>query len=96
MELKDFVSTTLKEIYSGLNEAKTSTRSFQIWSTGYKEGGIHFDLAVTSASMTENASNKGGGLKIKVASVDAGKQGKSTESAETTSRIVFTVNPTDG
>jgi hypothetical protein len=95
MELKDFVATTLKEIYAGLKDAQTDERSFEIWTTSSIGGGIHFDLAVTSASTTESSTKKEAGLKIKVISAEIDKEGKSTISAESTSRIVFTVNPNE-
>lgn len=94
MELKDFIATTLKEIYAGIDEAKgTTQKHFQIWPTTQRDGGIKFDLAVTSSSTTESTSTKGGGLKVKVISAEIEKGKSASYSAETTSRIVFSVNP---
>jgi hypothetical protein len=95
LELKDFVSTTLKEIEAALSEAQKTGSHIYYVSPNVQgvQGGIKFDLAVTSGTTSEGASNVGGGLRVKVISAEIGKTGKSTISAETTSRIVFTVNP---
>jgi|GEM_PF-6175673 len=54
MELKDFVATTLEEIYSGLETADQKVhKSFAIYGNGpnIKNGGITFDLAVSSGNV---------------------------------------------
>lgn len=94
MELKDFVSTTLKEIDQGLADAKAAVGHGYYVSVNTQgiSGGIKFDLAVTSGSVSEGGSSVGGGLRVKVVSAELGKTEKSTVTAETTSRIIFTVN----
>jgi hypothetical protein len=96
MELKDFVSTTLKEIEAGLASAESSKNSYSVlgrYRATATAGGIAFDLALSSGSTEENASNVGGGLKIKVISAEADKSGKKVSTSESTSRIQFIVNP---
>jgi hypothetical protein len=87
MELKEFVTQSLKDIVDGLIDAQS-----YIIDNSYGEGidqgykRVHFDIAVTS----QDENKKGGGGKISVANVfSAGGEIENTQAVTNYSRIKF-------
>jgi len=94
MELKAFVTETIKEIIQGVVEAqKQVIPNVNYSSEGYLQIGgdrfekIEFDISVTSSETT--GGEKGGGMHIKV--VDFGAKSTSTNNNSSTNRIKFNV-----
>lgn len=93
MELKDFVSQTLKEVEEAISEASSRrVNEYQINNGESGKGGISFSLAVTSNSSSENDTEKSGRVGIKVVEIENGKLKTNKESLESISRIDFTIS----
>ncbi len=94
MELKEFIKTTLRELYEAINESsrelnkkvKLTNTTLRVKDKG-DYGLIDFDLAVD----VKESSKKGasGGLRISVVEAKLGKDNETASSS--TSRIKFTV-----
>jgi hypothetical protein len=89
MDLKDFVSETLKQIIDGVKDAQQTANTKGAVIVPYSQGAekIEFDVAVTAVEGTETAGKAG----ISVWSIGAGVSGKSESSTSTVSRIRFSV-----
>lgn len=89
MDVKEFVSETLKEIIDGVVEAQKDTEGKGAVVVPYSTPNekVGFDIAVTVAEGKET----GGKAGISVWSIGAGVSGKSESSNTTVSRITFSV-----
>jgi hypothetical protein len=89
MDIKEFVSESLKQIIEGVIEVQTYAKSRNAvvvpYSDRYKK--VDFDIAVTVVEGKET----GGKAGISVWSIGAGVTGKSESSSNTTSRIKFEI-----
>ncbi|EHA1127954.1 MULTISPECIES: hypothetical protein [Vibrio] len=103
MELDAFIKETLVQISNGIQQANeelepkrksedgTDLPKLYLLSPGRNQeqgNGVHFDVAVTSSA--EDAGN--GGVKVKLAVVQADLGGKIKTSETSVSRIQFSVN----
>jgi hypothetical protein len=99
MELKNFVSATLREIIEGVAEARAVVKNIDpnaainpmlgsgTGATYTPIQNVEFDVAVTATSATGTK----GGIGIMVGPVALGSQGKSDRSNQLASRIKFVV-----
>jgi predicted ATPase len=89
MDLKEFVSETLRQIVDGINDAQQLTPPKGAVIVPYYEKleKVEFDVAVTVIEGTETSGKAG----ISVWSIGAGVSGKSESSTSTLSRIRFSV-----
>lgn len=102
MDLENFIKETLVQISKGVssaNDALSESRKnadgsalpklFLLPAGTEKEQnhGVHFDVAITTQSKDEG----GGGIKFKLAVVDADLGGKLSSSQEAVSRVQFSV-----
>ena len=88
MELKEFISETLKQINDGLQEGSTYLKQKGGEGVNDKYFNVAFDLAIT----TNNEENTGVGGKISVASIfKAGGEIEKNTSTSNYSRIQFHV-----
>jgi hypothetical protein len=89
MDLKNFVSETLRQIVDGINDAQRPTLPKDAVIVPYYEKleKVEFDVAVTAVEGTETS----GKASINVWSIGAGVSGKSESSTSTVSRIRFSV-----
>ncbi|MDG1728968.1 MAG: hypothetical protein P8K68_00260 [Algibacter sp.] len=88
MELKEFISETIKQIADGLVEGHNHIKEKYEKSDGIQDAykKIHFDVAITSSD--EDKINGGG--KIKIASVfDLGAKAEGTSKTTNHNRIQF-------
>lgn len=86
MELKEFISETLKQINDGLQDGSSHLKQKGGEGVGDKYFNISFDLAIT----TNNEENTGTGGKISVASIfQAGGEIEKNNSTTNYSRIQF-------
>jgi hypothetical protein len=88
-ELSAFVSSTLRAIAAGVDEAARLSKEDKEkgFSTFEMPNKVAFDVAVTARKSGE----KGGGVKIEIFKIGGGLEGKRTEGHETVSRIQFEV-----
>ena len=88
-ELTAFVSSTLRAIAAGVEEAARLSRADKEkgFSTFEMPESVAFDVAVTARKSGE----KGGGVKIEIFKIGGGMEGKRSEGLETASRIQFQV-----
>jgi hypothetical protein len=88
-ELSAFVSSPLRAITAGVDEAARISRDDEDhgYSTFEMPKEVAFDVAVTARQSGE----KGGGVKIEIFKIGGGVEGKQTEGHETVSRIQFRV-----
>ena len=88
-ELSAFVSSTLRAIAAGVDEAANLARQDKEkgHSTFEMPSEVAFDVAVTARQSGE----KGRGVKIEIFKICGGLEGKQTEGHETVSRIQFKV-----
>ncbi len=90
MEIKDFVSETLRQIKEATADATTENDKFYLDVDTSK--GVHFDLAVVTMQETSGE----GGAKIQVAGLmSAGGGASLANKYEQTSRIQFNVKHRD-
>ena len=104
MDVKSFVSATLRQVLEGVQDAQSfalevgaavnpllssaGSVPLPVSETGQTVYSVDFDIAVT----TESVASKEGGAGIKVASfVDFGAKGSSQDRAQSVSRVRFTV-----
>ncbi|MGD0078045.1 MAG: trypco2 family protein [Sedimentisphaerales bacterium] len=87
MQLKEFVSETIKQIIEGVKDAQQAaqTKGAVVVPYSQVEEKIEFDVAVTAVEGTETSGKAG----ISVWSIGAGVSGKSESSTSTLSRIKF-------
>jgi hypothetical protein len=78
MDLKDFVSETIKQIVDGVSASQQSAQTKGAVVVPYSEGTekVEFDVAVTAVEGTETSGKAG----ISVWSIGAGVSGKSESS----------------
>jgi hypothetical protein len=103
MDLENFIKETLVQISRGVSSANehiaperkkedgTDLPKLFLLPPGNRQDqghGVHFDVAVTTQTTDEG----GGGLKMRLAVVDADLGGKLTSAHESVSRIQFSVN----
>ncbi len=103
MDLESFIKETLVQISKGVSAANEQLSPERIKDDGSElpklfllppgtrqdQGhGVHFDVAITTQTTDEG----GGGLKMRLAVVDADLGGKLTSAHESVSRIQFSVN----
>ena len=89
MDIKEFVSQTLKQIIDGVVDAQDQTRktSAVVVPYGDCQKKVDFDVAVTVVEGKET----GGKAGISVWSIGAGVTGKTESSSSTVSRIKFEI-----
>ncbi len=89
MDLKDFVSETIKQIVDGMSASQQAAQTKGAVVVPYSQATekVEFDVAVTVVEGTETSGKAG----ISVWSVGAGVSGKSESSTSTLSRIKFSV-----
>ncbi|MBN1845641.1 MAG: hypothetical protein JW810_08165 [Sedimentisphaerales bacterium] len=89
MDIKEFVSQTIKQIIDSVLELQTQTHDTNAVVVPYGDSrrNIEFDIAVTVVESTET----GGKAGISVFSVGAGITGKTGSSSSTVSRINFEI-----
>jgi hypothetical protein len=92
MELKEFITKTLKDITDGVLETNQYLKDgekggFELYPN--EDGSIIFDIAVTIGENSDTS--KGGG--IKVYALNLGGVKNNSNSNETVSRIKFKVKP---
>jgi len=89
MNLKDFVSETLKQIVDGVKDAQTSAQAKGAIVVPYTNDAekVEFDVAVTAVEGTE----KGGKAGLSVWSIGGSVSGKIESSTSTVSRLRFSV-----
>jgi len=89
MDVREFVSETLRQIVEGVREAKNETADkCQIAPVGNQREKAEFDIAVTVDE--EKTKEKGAGLSV--CGLKAGAIGQSTVSTNTVHRIKFSVS----
>jgi hypothetical protein len=88
-ELSAFVSSTLRAIAAGVDDAAQTSRTNteKGFSTFEMPDKVAFDVAVTARKSGE----KGGGVKIEIYRLGGGVDAKRSEGQETASRIQFEV-----
>ncbi len=87
MDLKDFVSNTIKEIEEGIDSATDESESNK-----YKlSAPVMFNLAITSNSTDTSAGGKGVKVKLYVVEANLGKDDGSVSSSEYVQRVQFEV-----
>jgi hypothetical protein len=88
-ELSAFVSSTLRAIAAGVDEAAQMSRANKErgFSSFEMPDKVAFDVAVTARKSGE----KSGGVKIEILRMGGGIEGKRSEGHETVSRIQFEV-----
>ncbi|HSX18194.1 MAG TPA: hypothetical protein VLE51_02485 [Candidatus Saccharimonadales bacterium] len=90
MEIKDFVSETLKQITEGAKVASSQKQFFFLDNNTSK--GVHFNLAVANTETSTKANQgKANANLLKVVSVGGGKSNSSTISSESISRVEFNI-----
>ena len=95
MELKDFISQTIKDIFDGVLEAQEYAKGKNAKVNVYQDDSIrkiNFDIAVTTSKTNElvgQASAEGGIKKILVAGLDI--EGKHESTKSNISRINFVI-----
>ncbi len=89
MDIKEFVSQTLKQIIDGVVDAQDQTRKTNAVVVPYCDSKqkVDFDVAVTVVEGKET----GGKAGISVWSIGAGVTGKTESSSSTVSRIKFEI-----
>jgi len=87
MNIKDFVSETLKEIASGVKEAQKDNCVVVVRYASGTIREVEFDIAVTAVEETGTSGKVG----ISVWSIGAGMSGKTESSSSVVSRIKFGV-----
>ena len=96
MDIEEFISTTLINIYNGVSKAneeiikdKTEKNHYFWIRSNEDKSAIVFDMAVTTAK--EKIKTGGGKLKVKI--VEAGGSMNSKNIQENVSRIKFVIHP---
>ena len=93
MELSKFITNVLNDIQDGMinaNEKLPSDMQYKVLAD--KEGGVIFDIAVTTTSSTSSEKKGGAGIEIiKVFKADLGGEKGKSKSDSQLSRIKFTV-----
>jgi|SRR3989344_442579 len=90
MEIRDFVTQTLKQITEGAKAASDNRQRFYLDTSTSK--GVHFNLAVVNTEIkSKSAGGRAGANILQIARAEIGKGSNSSTSSESVSRIEFNI-----